>query len=143
MARFAPWIPYAIRGAIWYQGESNAGMGQLYQLQLSTMIKDWRARWGQGDFPFAWVQLPNFHAAQKQPVEDTGWVLVREGMLKTLALPNTGMAITTDIGQADDIHRGEQTGSWQTARDVGAGGRLQTEGCRFLRPARLRSQDQR
>ncbi|MFA5190699.1 MAG: sialate O-acetylesterase [Verrucomicrobiia bacterium] len=102
--KIAPWIPYAIRGAIWYQGESNAGQGHLYQLQLSTMIKDWRARWGQGDFPFAWVQLPNFHAAQKQPVEDTGWVLVREGMLKTLELPNTGMAITTDIGEADDIH---------------------------------------
>ena len=102
--KIAPLVPYAIRGAIWYQGESNAGQGQLYHLQLSTMVKDWRARWGQGDFPFAWVQLPNFHAAQKEPVEETGWPLVREGMLKTLALPNTGMAITTDIGEADDIH---------------------------------------
>ncbi|MBI5687903.1 MAG: sialate O-acetylesterase [Verrucomicrobia bacterium] len=101
--KIAPLVPYAIRGAIWYQGESNAGQGQLYHLQLSAMVKDWRARWG-SDFPFAWVQLPNFHAAQKEPVEDTGWVLVREGMLKTLALPNTGMAITTDIGEAGDIH---------------------------------------
>jgi len=102
--KIAPLVPYAIRGAIWYQGESNAGQGHLYYLQLSTMVKDWRARWGQGDFPFAWVQLPNFHAAQKEPIEDTGWVLVREGMLKTLELPNTGMAITTDIGEANDIH---------------------------------------
>ncbi len=101
--KIAPLVPYAIRGAIWYQGESNTGMGQLYHLHLSAMVKDWRARWG-CDFPFAWVQLPNFHAAQKLPVEDTGWVLVREGMLKTLALPNTGMAITTDIGEADNIH---------------------------------------
>jgi sialate O-acetylesterase len=104
--KIAPLIPYAIRGAIWYQGESNAGggTGHLYQLLLSTMVKEWRTRWGQGDFPFGWVQLPNFHAAQKEPVEDTGWVMVREGMLKTLALPNTGMAITTDIGEDKDIH---------------------------------------
>jgi len=104
--KIAPLIPYAIRGAIWYQGESNAGggTGHLYQLLLSTMIKEWRTRWGEGDFPFGWVQLPNFHAAQKEPVEDTGWVMVREGMLKTLALPNTGMAITTDIGEAGNIH---------------------------------------
>jgi sialate O-acetylesterase len=104
--KIASLIPYAIRGAIWYQGENNAnsGLGNLYGLLLSTMIKDWRARWGEGDFPFGWVQLPNFHAAQKEPVEDTGWVMVREGMLKTLALPNTGMAITTDIGEDKDIH---------------------------------------
>jgi len=104
--KIAPLIPYAIRGAIWYQGESNAnsGTGHLYGLLLSTLIKDWRARWGQGDFPFGWVQLPNFHAPQKAPVEDTGWVMVREGMLKTLALPNTGMAVTVDIGEANDIH---------------------------------------
>ncbi len=102
--KIAPLIPYAIRGAIWYQGEANAGMGQLYHLQLSTLVKDWRARWGEGEFPFAWVQLPNFRAAQKEPVEDSGWVLVREGMLKTLELPRTGMAVTTDIGEADDIH---------------------------------------
>jgi sialate O-acetylesterase len=101
--KISPLIPYAIRGAIWYQGESNAGIGQLYRLQLTTMIKDWRARWGY-DFPFAWVQLPDFHAAQKEPVEDTGWVHVREGMLQTLSLPRTGMAITLGLGEAGDIH---------------------------------------
>jgi sialate O-acetylesterase len=102
--KIAGLIPYAIRGAIWYQGESNAGAGYLYELQLKTLITDWRIRWGEGDFPFAWVQLPNFQAPQKQPVEDSGWVQVREGMLKTLALPNTGMAITLDVGEANNIH---------------------------------------
>jgi sialate O-acetylesterase len=102
--KIAPLIPYAIRGAIWYQGESNAGNGGIYGLQLATLIKDWRTRWGQGDLPFAWVQLPNYHALQTKPVESTGWVLVREGMLKTLSLPHTGMAITVDVGEADNIH---------------------------------------
>ena len=96
-------ISYAIAGAIWYQGESNAGHGELYELQLVTMVKDWRARWG-CDFPFGWVQLPNFHKAQAEPVEDTGWVRVREGMLKALSLPRSGMAITVDLGEADNIH---------------------------------------
>jgi len=101
--KIAPLVPYAIRGAIWYQGESNAGIGQLYGLQLSTMIKDWRAQWGY-DFPFAWVQLPDYMKAQEQPVEDGGWPKVREGMLQTLALPKTGMAITIGLGEANDIH---------------------------------------
>lgn len=102
----APLVPYAIRGAIWYQGEHNAGreFPHLYETQLPTMIADWRKRWKQGDFPFLFVQLPNFRAVQTQPVEPSGWVTVREGMLKTLAVPNTGMAITTDIGEARDIH---------------------------------------
>jgi len=100
-----PLIPYGIRGAIWYQGEHNRrSLSQLYGDQLATLIRDWRQRWGQGDFPFAWVQLPNFMALQTQPSETTGWVLVREGMLKTLSLPATGMAITTDVGDAKNIH---------------------------------------
>jgi sialate O-acetylesterase len=68
------------------------------------MIRNWRELWGQGCFPFAWVQLPNFRAAQKEPIETTGWVIVQEQMLKTLAVANTGMAITIDVGEADDIH---------------------------------------
>jgi sialate O-acetylesterase len=101
----APLIPYAIKGALWYQGESNAAktFASLYGLQLATLIQDWRARWG-ADFPFAWVQLPDFHAAQKEAVENTGWVTVREEMLKTLRLPKTGMAITLGLGEANDIH---------------------------------------
>jgi len=101
-----PLAPFALRGAIWYQGESNAGgsAAGLYGLQLRTMIANWRQRWGQGEFPFLWVQLPNFRAAQQAPVETSGWVIVQEQMRKTLAVPNTGMAITIDVGEADDIH---------------------------------------
>lgn len=101
----APLIPYALKGAIWYQGENNAnkGFANLYGLQLTTLIQDWRQRWGY-DFPFAWVQLPNFKKPQVEPVETTGWVLVREGMLNTLKVPHTGMAITVDVGEAGDIH---------------------------------------
>jgi sialate O-acetylesterase len=104
--KIQPLVGYTIRGAIWYQGESSAGRGfaHLYEPQLETLIADWRARWGQGDFPFAWVQLPNFRQPQQQPSETSGWVLVQEGMLKTLTVPNTGMAITIDVGEADDIH---------------------------------------
>lgn len=94
-----PLIPYAIRGVVWYQGEANSqpGKGHLYQYQLPLLVKDWRKRWGE-ELPFAWVQLPNFQR------EGEGWMLVREGMLKTLRLPHTGMAITTDIGESNDIH---------------------------------------
>jgi len=101
-----PLAPFALRGAIWYQGESNAGgpLANLYGLQLTTMIRNWRQRWGQGDFPFEWVQLPNFRAPQQAPVETSGWVIVQEQMRKTLAVPNTGMAITIDVGEANDIH---------------------------------------
>jgi sialate O-acetylesterase len=101
----APLVPYALRGAIWYQGESNAGGdAKLYGLQLRAMITDWRTRWQEGDFPFLTVQLPNFHRPQQQPVEPSGWVTVREEMLKTLSLKNAGMAITIDVGDAADIH---------------------------------------
>jgi sialate O-acetylesterase len=97
--KIAPLIPYAIRGALWYQGEANSGPDKApyYSTQLSLLVKDWRARWG-CDFPMAWVQLPNFSAAGRD------WPLTREQMLKTLALPKTGMAITIDIGDEKDIH---------------------------------------
>jgi sialate O-acetylesterase len=98
--RIAPLIPYAIRGAIWYQGEFNTrpAVAQFYGAQLQTLIKDWRGRWNEGDFPFAWVQLPNFESS------DRNFPIVREGMLKTLQLPNTGMAVTIDIGESNNLH---------------------------------------
>ena len=102
----APVVGYAMQGAIWYQGESNANSlenGALYHLQLSTMIQDWRKRWGY-EFPFGIVQLPEFHGPVAEPVQHTGWVMVRESMLKTLALPKTGLAITLGLGDANDIH---------------------------------------
>jgi hypothetical protein len=118
-----PIVGYTMRGAIWYQGENAAGRGfaHLYQAQLTTLIRDWRHRWGQGEFPFAWVQLPNFRAAQTKPSETSGWVLVREGMLKTLSEPNTGMAVTIDIGEMNDIHPknkqdvGDRLAAWALA----------------------------
>ena len=102
-----PLVGYGIRGAIWYQGERNSKTisdGQLYGTQLNTLITDWRTRWGQGNFQFITVQLPNFKAPTDQPVQTTGWVMVRESELRTLRLPNTGIAITTDVGEANDIH---------------------------------------
>lgn len=100
-----PLIPYAIRGAIWYQGERNTrAFPQLYSVQLETLIADWRKRWHRPEMPFAWAQLPNFTAVQTDPVQTTGWVIVQEQMLKTLRVPGTGMAITIDVGEANDIH---------------------------------------
>ena len=102
-----PHIPYAIRGAIWYQGERNSrhiGFAKAYSIQLPMMINDWRRRWGQGDFPFLFVQLPNFKAVNLDPNAVSVWAHTRESMAKTLVLPNTGMATTIDIGEAKDIH---------------------------------------
>jgi sialate O-acetylesterase len=97
--KIAPLIPYAIRGALWYQGEANStpAKAPFYEAQLKLLVTDWRARWGY-EFPFAWAQLPNFGG----PGRD--WPTVREAMLKTLALPKTGMGINIDIGEENDIH---------------------------------------
>ena len=97
--KVAPLVPYTLKGMLWYQGEANSSdtRAPLYVHQLSALITDWRARWGE-ELPFAWVQLPNF----SRPGE--GWPLMRESMLKTLSLPKTGMAVTIDIGEAKDIH---------------------------------------
>ncbi|MDR1145836.1 MAG: sialate O-acetylesterase [Verrucomicrobiales bacterium] len=102
----APLIPYAIRGAIWYQGESNVGGAHRYLMTSTALIKDWRARWSEGDFPFLFVQLAN----HKMPVNEllqtaNDWPRLREAQLQTLAaLPNTGMATAIDLGDAIDIH---------------------------------------
>ena len=121
----APLAPYALRGAIWYQGESNAGNAGLYGLQLKNMIVNWRNDWKEGDFAFLFVQLPNFMAAQKNPSETGGWPILREQMLKTLAVPNTGMAVTIDVGEANDIHPknkqdvGKRLAQWALATTYG------------------------
>jgi sialate O-acetylesterase len=99
----APLIPYGIKGAIWYQGESNAGAAQEYQTLFPRMITDWREKWGEGNFPFLFVQLAAFMKPQAAPSEG-GWSYLREAQLMTLALPNTGMASAIDIGDAADIH---------------------------------------
>ena len=99
-----PLIPFGVKGAIWYQGESNAGNAKQYQTLLPTLIQDWRSRFGVGDFPFMIVQLANFQALQTQP-EESGWAELREAQLMTTQrLPKTGLAVAIDIGDAGDIH---------------------------------------
>jgi sialate O-acetylesterase len=101
----APIVPYAIKGAIWYQGESNAGNPVQYRTLFPTMITDWRTRWGEGDFPFLWVQLANYHPREIEPQQTSlGWAGLREAQSMTLKLPSTGQAVIIDIGQANDIH---------------------------------------
>jgi sialate O-acetylesterase len=98
----APLTPFPIRGVIWYQGESNSIVSRspgLYGRVFSTLIEDWRRQWGVGDFPFLYVQISNFTST---PIED--WAIVREQQLKTLALRNTAMAVTIDIGDPDNVH---------------------------------------
>jgi sialate O-acetylesterase len=102
-AMIAPLKPYAIRGAIWYQGESNAGRAYQYRMLFPSMIRDWRAKWGQGDFPFYFVQLANWQPAKSEPA-DSEWAELREAQTMTLRLPQTGMAVIIDIGDANDIH---------------------------------------
>lgn len=100
-AMIAPLTSFSIRGAIWYQGESNANsFAYLYRQLFEAMIRDWRQAWGQGDFPFLYVQLANYAKAQPGGY----WSLVQEAQLKTLELRNTGMAVIIDIGEAEDIH---------------------------------------
>ncbi|MGD9328395.1 MAG: sialate O-acetylesterase, partial [Cyclobacteriaceae bacterium] len=98
-----PVLPYSLTGAIWYQGESNAGRAYQYRTLFPKMIEDWRVRWGQGYFPFLFVQLANFESRQEEPGE-SDWAELREAQLMTLKYPNTGMAVIIDIGEADDIH---------------------------------------
>ncbi len=100
----APVLPYGIKGAIWYQGESNAGRAYQYRTLLPTMITDWRNRWGVGTFPFFIVQLANWQASTPDPREDA-WAELREAQSLTAKnLPKTGIAVTIDIGDAADIH---------------------------------------
>ncbi len=98
-----PVIPFAIKGALWYQGESNAGRAYQYREIFPLMIQDWRKQWGQGDFPFIWVQLANFKQPKEEP-GDSDWAELREAQSMTLSLPNTAQAVIIDKGEADDIH---------------------------------------
>ena len=98
-----PLVPFGIRGGIWYQGEGNAERAKQYQRLFPDLIKDWRNHWNQGDFPFLFVQLANFMKTDSLPHESS-WAELREAQSMTLALPNTGMAVTTDVGEALDIH---------------------------------------
>jgi sialate O-acetylesterase len=97
----APLIPFAIRGAIWYQGEANVGRGDQYQVLLPTMIRNWRTDWGQGEFPFGMVQIAPFFYGGDGSAEAELW----EAQLKTVqSVANTGIALTMDIGELNEIH---------------------------------------
>ncbi len=98
-----PIIPYGIKGAIWYQGESNASRAQQYKRVFPNMINDWRTKWNQGNFPFLFVQLANFMKPVTEPAE-SDWAELREAQTQTLQLENTGMANIIDAGDAANIH---------------------------------------
>ncbi|MEN6386139.1 MAG: carbohydrate-binding family 9-like protein, partial [Phycisphaerales bacterium] len=120
-AMINPLVPFSIKGVIWYQGESNRGTSHLYDKLFQTMIKSWRSQWQQ-DFPFYYVQLP---AYGKIDPKNAGWVLIRQAQLETLNLPKTGMAVTMDVGEANDIHPknkkpvGHRLALWALAKDYG------------------------
>ena len=102
-AMLAPLFNCKIKGVIWYQGESNANRPIEYQKLFPAMILDWRLNFGQGDFPFLFVQLPNYMETKSQPFQ-SNWALLREAQLKALSVQNTGMAVAIDLGEWNDIH---------------------------------------
>ncbi len=117
----APIIPFGMKGAIWYQGESNRGRAYQYRELLPAMIADWRSHWGQGDFPFYYVQIaPFLYGSDEGEAAE-----LREAQLLTLPTPNTGMAVTMDIGNPRDIHPtnkqdvGHRLALWALAKDYG------------------------
>ncbi|MFM7842675.1 MAG: sialate O-acetylesterase [Planctomycetota bacterium] len=118
-------LGYGIRGAIWYQGESNAGRAYQYRDLFPLMIDSWRKEWGQGDFPFYWVQLADFKAEKSEPAE-SDWAELREAQTMTMdRLPNTGEAVIIDIGEGKDIHPknkvdvGRRLARWALAKQYG------------------------
>jgi len=102
-AMISPLITYPVKGAIWYQGEHNTSMAQRYKKMFPNMINDWRRVWNQPDMPFYFVQLANYTQPPLEPGE-SDWAELREAQHQTLSLPNTGEAVTIDIGDAYDIH---------------------------------------
>lgn len=114
----APMSPYGVKGAIWYQGEHNARDADSYQFKMRALIRGWREKWGQEDFSFFFVQLPNFST-------NTDWPGTRAAQLRTLSEPKTGMAVTIDVGNDNNIHPtnkqdpGERLGRLALASDFG------------------------
>ena len=118
-------IPYAMRGATWYQGESNGGEAKSYYDKMVALIGGWRKLWGEGDFPFYYVQLATFMAPNQNPEGGDGWARVKEAQTFSLSIPHTGMAVLTDIGDGPDIHPknkqdvGDRLALWALAKDYG------------------------
>ena len=102
-ALIAPFITYSLKGFVWYQGESNVGKPEVYEKLLPALAKDWRTQFKQSDLPFLYVQLPGFQDRTMLPAESNMAVL-RDGQLKSLSIPRSGMAVTLDLGEWNDIH---------------------------------------
>ncbi|HPN85110.1 MAG TPA: sialate O-acetylesterase, partial [Victivallales bacterium] len=122
----SPLVPFAIKGVVWYQGENNTDKNNRdYASLMRDMIKDWRYRWGQGDFKFLYVQLAN-HNHPKDYQEDSRWARVREKQLEVLTENNTGMAVAIDVGEAKNIHPknkkdvGERLALWVLFQETGS-----------------------
>jgi len=125
-----PHVGYGVRGAIWYQGESNSldGQSMNYGELLTAMVQDWRQRWNQ-ELPFYWVQIANFRAQSKTPDQDCGWTHIQDEQRRALAtIPHSGMAVITDIGNANNVHPsnkkdvGERLARWALTKDYGVKG---------------------
>jgi len=132
-----PLVPYAMRGAIWYQGESNGGEGISYLYKKRALVEGWRTVWGQKaaskggpgrDFPFYWVQLANYRSPGEKPEGGDGWARIRMAQTKALDIRNTGMAVAIELADAanpNDIHPknkkdvGERLALWALAKDYG------------------------
>lgn len=123
-----PLVRFPIKGALWYQGESNGGEGESYHEKMCALIGGWRHQWGQGDFPFYFVQLANFQGVNEDPAGGNGWAKLREAQLKSLTIPNTGMAVIIDtlpLSDAGNIHPpnkydvGLRLAQWALGRDYG------------------------
>ena len=123
-AMIHPWVGYAMKGAIWYQGESNASRAKQYETIFPQLILDWRRLW-KTELPFYFVQLANFKKPSTEPGVPDAWAELQNAQLLTLSLPKTGMAIINDIGMANDIHPrnkldvGERLARWALAKDYG------------------------
>lgn len=120
-----PILGYGIKGAIWYQGESNASRAHEYSYLFPLMISHWRSEWKQGDFPFYWVQLADYKPEIPEP-GDSDWAELRESQTKTISLiPNAGQCVITDLGEANDIHPknkrdvAERLARWALVKDYG------------------------
>jgi sialate O-acetylesterase len=127
-AMIHPIVKLPIKGALWYQGESNGGEGESYYHKMDALIGGWRKVWAQGDFPFYFVQLASFQAVTDDAAGGNGWAKLREAQRKAMRLPNTGMAVITDtvpLAERDDIHPrnkydvGMRLAQWALGRDYG------------------------